>query len=53
MQNVAADIRTIVARGFASTIVPGEAKEFEPEVVWAKFKSLVAGARQASKELWS
>jgi 5-methyltetrahydropteroyltriglutamate--homocysteine methyltransferase len=39
--------------GFASTIVPGEPKEFEPEVVWAKFHSLVAGARQASKVLWA
>jgi 5-methyltetrahydropteroyltriglutamate--homocysteine methyltransferase len=38
--------------GFASTINPGEPPEIEPEIVWAKFESLVAGARLASKALW-
>jgi 5-methyltetrahydropteroyltriglutamate--homocysteine methyltransferase len=38
--------------GFASTINPGEPPEIEPEIVWAKFESLAAGARLASRELW-
>jgi len=38
--------------GFASTINPGEPPEIEPEIVWAKFESLAAGARFASRELW-
>jgi 5-methyltetrahydropteroyltriglutamate--homocysteine methyltransferase len=38
--------------GFASTINPGEPPEIEPEIVWAKFESLVAGARLASRALW-
>jgi 5-methyltetrahydropteroyltriglutamate--homocysteine methyltransferase len=38
--------------GFASTINPGEPPEIEPEIVWAKFESLAAGARMASKALW-
>ncbi|HEX9463946.1 MAG TPA: cobalamin-independent methionine synthase II family protein [Alphaproteobacteria bacterium] len=38
--------------GFASTLVPGEPPEIEPEIVWAKFKSLAEGARLATKELW-
>jgi 5-methyltetrahydropteroyltriglutamate--homocysteine methyltransferase len=38
--------------GFASTLVPGQRPEVEPEIVWAKFKSLVEGARLASQELW-
>jgi 5-methyltetrahydropteroyltriglutamate--homocysteine methyltransferase len=38
--------------GFASTINPGEPPEIEPEIVWAKFESLAAGARLASKALW-
>jgi 5-methyltetrahydropteroyltriglutamate--homocysteine methyltransferase len=39
--------------GFASTINPGEPPEIEPEIVWAKFESLAAGARLASRALWS
>ena len=39
--------------GFASTINPGEPPEIEPEIVWAKFESLAAGARLASRTLWS
>ena len=38
--------------GFASTINRGEPPEIEPEIVWAKFESLAAGARLASRELW-
>jgi 5-methyltetrahydropteroyltriglutamate--homocysteine methyltransferase len=38
--------------GFASTLAPGVPPEVEPEIVWAKFESLVAGARLASKMLW-
>jgi 5-methyltetrahydropteroyltriglutamate--homocysteine methyltransferase len=38
--------------GFASTINPGEPPEIEPEIVWAKFESLAAGARLATKALW-
>ena len=37
--------------GFASTLVPGERPEIEPEIVWAKFKSLAEGARIASRAL--
>ena len=37
--------------GFASTINPGEPPEIEPEIVWAKFESLAAGARLAIKAL--
>ena len=33
-------------------INPGEAPEIEPEIVWAKFESLAAGARLASRALW-
>jgi 5-methyltetrahydropteroyltriglutamate--homocysteine methyltransferase len=39
--------------GFASTLVPGEPPEIEPEIVWAKFRSLVEGAKLASAELWT
>src|SRR5262249_54529601 len=38
--------------GFASTLSPNERPEIEPEIVWAKFASLVEGARIASKVLW-
>ena len=38
--------------GFASTINPGQPPEIEPEIVWAKFESLAAGARLASRALW-
>jgi 5-methyltetrahydropteroyltriglutamate--homocysteine methyltransferase len=38
--------------GFASTLVPGQRPEIEPEIVWAKLKSLVEGARIATRELW-
>jgi 5-methyltetrahydropteroyltriglutamate--homocysteine methyltransferase len=38
--------------GFASTLVPGQRPEVEPEIVWAKFKSLEEGAKLASQELW-
>ena len=38
--------------GFASTINPNVPPEVEPEIVWAKFRSLVEGARIASKHLW-
>jgi 5-methyltetrahydropteroyltriglutamate--homocysteine methyltransferase len=38
--------------GFASTLVPGQPNEIEPEIVWAKFRSLRDGAHLASKELW-
>ncbi len=39
--------------GFASTLALGQPPEVEPEIVWAKFESLVAGARLATKTLWS
>ncbi len=39
--------------GFASTLAPNERPEIEPEIVWAKFSSLVEGARLASNALWS
>jgi 5-methyltetrahydropteroyltriglutamate--homocysteine methyltransferase len=39
--------------GFASTLVPGQRPEIEPEVVWAKLESLVEGARIATRALWS
>lgn len=39
--------------GFASTLSPDEPPEIEPEIVWAKFDSLAAGARLATKALWS
>jgi 5-methyltetrahydropteroyltriglutamate--homocysteine methyltransferase len=39
--------------GFASTLSPNERPEIEPEIVWAKFRSLVEGARLASKALWT
>jgi len=38
--------------GFASTLSPDEPPEIEPEIVWAKFESLAAGARLATKALW-
>jgi 5-methyltetrahydropteroyltriglutamate--homocysteine methyltransferase len=38
--------------GFASTLNPNERPEIEPEIVWAKFASLVEGARLAGKALW-
>ena len=38
--------------GFASTLAPGQRPEVDPEIVWAKFQALVAGARMASKALW-
>ena len=39
--------------GFASTLSTTEPPEIEPEIVWAKFASLVAGARLATKALWA
>jgi 5-methyltetrahydropteroyltriglutamate--homocysteine methyltransferase len=39
--------------GFASTIFTDKPPEIEPEIVWAKFESLVEGAHLASKALWS
>jgi len=38
--------------GFASTLQPGVPPEIDPDIVWAKFRSLVAGARLATAELW-
>jgi 5-methyltetrahydropteroyltriglutamate--homocysteine methyltransferase len=38
--------------GFASTLMPGQRPEIEPEIVWAKCRSLVEGARIASRALW-
>jgi 5-methyltetrahydropteroyltriglutamate--homocysteine methyltransferase len=38
--------------GFASTLAPGQRPEIEPEIVWAKFRSLAEGARIATKALW-
>jgi 5-methyltetrahydropteroyltriglutamate--homocysteine methyltransferase len=38
--------------GFASTLAPGKPPEIEPEIVWAKFRSLVEGAQLATKQLW-
>jgi 5-methyltetrahydropteroyltriglutamate--homocysteine methyltransferase len=38
--------------GFASTLYTNKPPEIEPEIVWAKFASLIEGARLASKELW-
>ena len=39
--------------GFASTLVPGQRPEVEAEIVWAKFRSLIEGARMASEVLWA
>jgi 5-methyltetrahydropteroyltriglutamate--homocysteine methyltransferase len=39
--------------GFASTLTPNQPPEVEPEIVWAKFESLVAGARLATQQLWN
>jgi 5-methyltetrahydropteroyltriglutamate--homocysteine methyltransferase len=39
--------------GFASTLYTNKPPEIEPEIVWAKFASLVEGARLASKALWT
>jgi len=39
--------------GFASTLYTNKPAEIEPEIVWAKFESLVEGARLASKTLWA
>ncbi len=39
--------------GFASTLVPGQRPEIEAEIVWAKFRSLIQGARLASEVLWA
>jgi 5-methyltetrahydropteroyltriglutamate--homocysteine methyltransferase len=39
--------------GFASSLVPDQPPEIEPEIIWAKFASLIEGARLASKELWT
>ena len=39
--------------GFASTLYTNKPPEIEPEIVWAKFESLVEGARLASKALWA
>jgi 5-methyltetrahydropteroyltriglutamate--homocysteine methyltransferase len=39
--------------GFASTLVPGQRPEIEPEIVRAKLESLVEGARIATRELWA
>jgi 5-methyltetrahydropteroyltriglutamate--homocysteine methyltransferase len=38
--------------GFASSLVPGQGPEIEPEIVAAKLASLVEGARIASGMLW-
>ena len=38
--------------GFASTLMPNDRPEIEPEIVWAKFASLAEGARLATKALW-
>ncbi|MCX7314625.1 MAG: cobalamin-independent methionine synthase II family protein [Alphaproteobacteria bacterium] len=38
--------------GFASTLSPKDPPEIGPEIVWAKFESLAAGARLASRVLW-
>jgi 5-methyltetrahydropteroyltriglutamate--homocysteine methyltransferase len=38
--------------GFASTLSLTEPPEFEPEIVWEKFRSLTEGARLATKALW-
>ncbi|HEX4411930.1 MAG TPA: cobalamin-independent methionine synthase II family protein [Xanthobacteraceae bacterium] len=38
--------------GFASTLYTNKPPEIEPEIVWAKFASLVEGARLATKTLW-
>src|SRR5271169_969526 len=39
--------------GFASTLYTNKPPEIEPEIVWAKFASLVEGACIASKALWA
>ena len=39
--------------GFASTLYTNKPPEIEAEIVWAKFESLVEGARLASKVLWA
>lgn len=39
--------------GFASTLYTNKPPEIETEIVWAKFESLVEGARLASNALWT
>jgi 5-methyltetrahydropteroyltriglutamate--homocysteine methyltransferase len=39
--------------GFASTLYTNKPPEIEPEIAWAKFESLVEGARLATKALWA
>jgi 5-methyltetrahydropteroyltriglutamate--homocysteine methyltransferase len=39
--------------GFASTLYTNKPPEIVPEIVWAKFESLVEGARLASNALWT
>lgn len=39
--------------GFASTLYTDKPPEIETEIVWAKFESLVEGARLASQALWA
>jgi 5-methyltetrahydropteroyltriglutamate--homocysteine methyltransferase len=39
--------------GFASNLLPDTPPEIEPEIVWAKFQSLVEGARIATDVLWA
>ena len=51
-QSARADLRRVIAGadcGFASF---AGSNEVHPSIVWAKFKSLVDGARIASKQLW-
>ena len=38
--------------GFASTLSPGTPPEIEPEIVWAKFEALSAGAELATQALF-
>ena len=41
----------LVSRGKMS-LNPNVPPEVEPEIVWAKFRSLTEGARLATKQLW-
>jgi hypothetical protein len=43
--------RVLSASGCASTLVPGQRPEVEPQIVWAKIQSLAEGARIASRQL--
>ena len=42
----------VIAGGDCGFATFASSKEVHPSIVWAKFQSLVEGARIASKQLW-